>query len=224
MVSFPPAEVTFTLLDIHPESVACVESIVHALGLAEHVASIETADAGSYRICPNQAPDIILMEIMLACLEAEPQVAITRHLLAQAPDAILVPEEVRIDLVLVDQSREFDVGGSARNDGISQRDRNEVGSVFVVNRETVESWRGNHRNRLPASSLRFPDSMEPKYQPMLRTAIRVYQNHVLKDYDSGLTCPRSVPIEDAVKPGDTIQFHYELGSHPRLVGEVHSPP
>ena len=55
---------------------------------------------------------------------------------------------------------------------------------------------------------------------MLFTNIKVYEGHVLKDYDSGLTCPRVLSIDAAIKPGDTLQFHYELGSRPRLHGEV----
>jgi hypothetical protein len=220
MAIFSPKEATFTLLDVHPESIESVKSIVDTLGLADCVANFETLDAGLYRVYPNRPPDVILMEIMQACLESEPQVAITRHLLPQAPNAILIPEEVRVDLTLVDPSREFDLDGLERNGGDIQRDRIPVASVFVVNRETVNSWKSNCSNRLPGSAGRIPDSMEQRYQPMLFTRIRVYQNHILKDYDSGLTCPRRLSIEGAIKAGDTIQFHYELGRQPRLKGEV----
>jgi hypothetical protein len=160
------------------------------------------------------------MEIMQACLESEPQVAIARQLLKQAPHAVLIPEEVRIELTLVDTSREFDLDGLERNRDIIQRDRIPVASVFVVNRETVKSWDGNCSNRLTASTVRMPDPLEQRYQPMLFTVIRIYKNHVLKDYDSGLTCPRTPSIDGAIKPGDTIQFYYELGSRPRLNGQV----
>ncbi len=146
--------------------------------------------AGSYRVCPDQPPDVILMEIMQACLESEPQVAITRHLLKQAPHAILVPEEVCVDLARVDPSREFDLNGLEGNRGPIQRDRIHVASVFVLNRESVESWYGNCSKRLPASTVRIPDPLEQRYQPMLFTAIRIYKNHILKDYDSGLHIPR----------------------------------
>jgi len=160
------------------------------------------------------------MEIMQACLESEPQVAITRHLLKQAPHAILVPEEVRINLSLVDPSNEFDMDGLEQSRDPIQRDRIDVASVFVVNRETVNSWDNNFSDRLLASTIRIPDPLEQQYQPMLFTVIRVYKNHILKDYDSGLTCPKSLSFEDAFQPGDTIQFYYELGSRPRLNGEV----
>jgi hypothetical protein len=213
-------EATFTFLDVHPESIKSAKSIVDTLGLADSVASFETVDAGSYRVCPDQPPDVILMEIMQACLESEPQVAITRQLLKQAPHAILIPEEVCIELTLVDTSREFDLDGLERNWGTIQRDRIPIASVFVVNRETVKSWDGNCSNRLTASTVLIPDPLEQRYQPMLFTVIRIYKNHVLKDYDSGLTCPRTPSIDGAIKPGDAIQFHYELGSRPRLKGQV----
>lgn len=101
-----------------------------------------------------------------------------------------------------------------------QRSRIPVGPVFVLDRETVKSWEGYSGDWLPASAVRIPYPLEPRYQPMLFTTIRVYQNHVLKDYDSGLTCPRPPSIAGAIKPGDTIQFHYELGRRPRLSGKV----
>lgn len=220
MAVFSSAEAAFTLLDVHPESIESAKSIVNILGLADRVANFETMDAASYRVCPDQPPDVILMEIMQACLESEPQVAITRHLLKQAPNVILIPEEVRVDLTLVDPSREFDLDRLKQNGSPIQPDRIPVTSVFVVNRETVDSWNSNCGNRLPASAVQIPESVEQQYQPMLFTRIRAYQNHILKDYDSGLTYPRSLPIKGVVKPGDTIQFHYELGSRPRLYGEV----
>jgi len=213
-------EATFTLLDMHSESIASAKSIVTSLGLSASVAGYETVDATSYHICPDQPPDIILVETMQACLEAEPQVAITRHLLSQSPNAILVPEEVRIDLTLVNPSREFNLVGREPNQNRIPRDRIPVAPVFLLNRETVKAWESNRSDQLPAAAVRMPDPLEPQYQPMLFTSIRVYRNHILEDYDSGLTCPRHPSIEGAIKPGDTIQFHYELGNSPRLTGKV----
>lgn len=220
MTIFSSTEAVFTLIDVHPESIESAKSIVAALGLADSIASIETVDAGSYSVCADEPPDIILMEIMQACLESEPQVAITRHLLKQAPNAILIPEEVCINLMLVDPSREFDLHGLEQNRAPIDRDRINVAPVFVINREAVNSWSSNYGNRLPASVVRIPDQLERHYQPMLFTVIRIYKNHVLKDYDSGLTCPKMLSINDAIKPGDTIQFHYKLGNHPCLHGEI----
>ncbi len=222
MSVFSSTEATFTLIDVHPESIRSARSIVQALGLADSVASFETLDAASYRVDPDEPPDLILLELMRACLESEPQVAITRHLLRQAPIAIVVPEEVRIDLALVDPSREFAFEGSEQNRGLVQRDRIPVASVFVLNRETVASWEGSFSNLIPASTVRLPDPLEQRYQLMLFTVIRVYKSETLKDYDSGLTCPRQPSIEGNIRPGETIRFSYELGDHPRLKGKSSS--
>lgn len=216
MVSFFPQEAVFTLLDIQPESIGSAKCVVEKLGLADHVAQYEMLDAGAYQLEPGQAPDLILLEMMQACLATEPQVAITRHLLSQAPHAILIPEEVSIDLVLVDPSREFDLAGPERTAGDLQRDRIPVASVFVLNRETVKAWENLQGNRLPGASARLPEAVEQGYQPMLFTNIRIYQEYVLKDYDSGLTCPRQFSSDVPIKAGDTISFHYELGRQPQL--------
>jgi len=219
MTVLSSTEATFTLLDVHPESITSARSIVTSLGLAGSVESFQALDAASYRVQPDQPPDVILLEIMQACLESEPQVAVTRHLLRQAPDALVIPEEVSIDLKMVDLSREFDLDELAPSNGAISRDRITVGTVFVVNRASIHAWDGDFDDRLPASTVRIPDDLEQRYQPMLFTIIRVYKNHILQDYDSGLTCPRTPTLTGSIKPGGKIQFHYQLGSHPRLVGE-----
>ena len=199
MSIFSSSEATFTLLDVHSESIVSAKSIVDTLCLSESVVGFETLDAGSYRVCPDQPPDVILIEIMQACLESEPQVSITRHLLSQASSAILIPEEVCVNLTFVDPSKEFNFDGLGVNGGDIKQDRIPVGSVFVLNRETVCSWQGNSSCRLPGSSVRVPDSVKQRYQPMLFTGIRVYQKHILKDYDSGLTYPRALSTGGAVE-------------------------
>jgi len=106
------------------------------------------------------------------------------------------------------------------NEGAIQRDRIALSSVFVVNLETVNSWESNYSKLLPGAVIRIPDTIEQRYQPMFFTKIRVYQNHTLKDYDSGLTSPRVLTIGETFKAGDTIQFYYELGSQPQLKANV----
>ena len=137
--------VTSTLLDLHRESIESARAIVESLDLDEFVAGFEVVNAGAYRIRQHEPPDVIMLEVMQACLESEPQVAVTRHLLRH--------------------------------------------------------------------------QMEPRYQPMRFTEITVYRDHVLRDYDSGLSYPRQLVSRDAVGPGDTVRFAYQLGAHPRLVAE-----
>ena len=220
MAVLPSTEATFTLLDLHPESIASARAIVDALGLSGSVARYEIADAASHRLDPEQPPDVILVEVMRACLEAEPQVAVTRHLLRQAPHALLVPEEVRIEFTLVDPAREFDPDCIAQNRQAAPRDRIPVGLVFTLSREAAASWAGCPGDQLPGATVRIPESLERRYQAMLFTVIRTRGNHVLRDYDSGLTCPRVPSIQGAIQPGVAVRFRYALGSHPGLCAEV----
>lgn len=219
MAIFDPRQVAFTLLDIHRESIESARSIVDSLDLGDFVAGFEVVDAGSYRIPQSEPPDVLLLEVMQSCLESEPQVAVTRHLLRQAPDAILVPQEVRIDFALVDVAREFDMDAARENRQAAPRDRIPLGSVFAVNAETVRSWQDTGGDRLAGATLRIPMQLEPRYQPMLFTVITVFEGHELRDYDSGLTCPRKLTGQAAVGPGDELRFCYELGTVPRLVAE-----
>lgn len=224
MVLFSPAEVVFTLLDIHDESIESAKSILRTLGQTDSVSSFETIDAGLYQISPAAPPDIILMEIMQACLESEPQVALTRHLLEQAPNAVLIPEEVKIDLALVDPSCEFDLHALNEIRLPTQRNRIPIASVFTLNRDTAKAWSDNDTDTLPAGVVQMPEHLEQRYDPMLFTLIRVYKDHLLRDYDSGLTCPRRLSVEGDIGRGDTIQFRYRLGSRPGLIAEVSSRP
>lgn len=161
------------------------------------------------------------MEIMQYCLESEPQVAVARHLLYQAPDAILVPEEVNIQLILVDMSREFALNDQQQgNIKPIQRKRIPVSSVFVLNKEMIISWGTDNTDKLPATTVKMPDNINSTYKPMLFTVIKTYEDHVLKDYDSGLTCPKSLPVDREIKSGDKIKFHYKLGNYPKLIGTI----
>jgi predicted RNA methylase len=217
MAVFSPQDVRFTILDIHKPSVESAKSVVNTLGLAEYVASYEVIDAMHYQVRRDEKPDVTVMEIMNACLEKEPQVAVTRHLFDQAPRMIIVPESVRVDANLVDVSKEFTFVDPQRTVTDSDRDRIFLGMVFELSRETVKLWKSEGNARLPAASIKIPDPLEKRYSPMLFTTIRVYKEHRLKEYDSGLTVPRPFPRNGPIRGGDTLKFYYRLGSHPALM-------
>ena len=214
MAVLKPEDAAFTLIDIHPESIESARAVVDSFGFSDRVKAFEIADAADYKIDAGNAPDIILSETLRATLKAEPQVAITRNLVTQAPNAVLIPEEIRVELKLVDLSREFDFNGA----GV-ERDRIYVGDVFVLNREVVAAWQEIDTGFLEGSTLRLPASFGSEYVARLFTMIRVFGDHKLEDYMSGLTYPRRF-IKDEVEPGDEIRFWYKLGPDPGLEFEV----
>lgn len=215
MAMLKDRDATFTLIDIHPDSIESARSVVDTFGFTSRVQAFEIADAAEYKIGAGRVPDIILSETLRATLKAEPQVAITRNLVAQARDAVLIPDEIRVELKLVNPSCEFAFNGAAL-----KRDRIDIGDAFVVNRGAVFAWHEVGGSRLEGATLRLPESFDPKCAARLFTSIRVYADHTLEDYASGLTCPRPVGPGYDPKPDDELRFWYELGDDPRLEFEV----
>ena len=218
MALFPASQAVFTLIDIHPASTISARSVVASLGFGDRVKAIETIDAMDYQMSGDDLPDVILIEMLQTTLRSEPQVAVSRHLMAQAPHALLVPERVSVELMLVDGSREFDLDGSGL-----ERDRIPLGAAFAIDRDAIERWKNNSDDRLPGSDIKLPDAFDERYEPMLFTTIRVFKDHVLRDYDSGLTVPSKLPIDGDVPTGDTLRFSYQLGNRPGLICETNSP-
>ena len=201
MSVFDRGQVRFTLIDLHEESIRSAERIIRALGLDDHVDEFVVADASEYRIADN-SPDVIVVEMLRAALASEPQVAVVRHLSAQTPDALMIPQQVRIDLTLVNASRELAVGDSA-----VERDRIAVGTVFDLDRSTDAK----------PIVVTVPEFDERRYQPMLLTTVRIYADYSLTDYDSGITLPKKI---DNIAAGNTVEFAYEIGARPRLTARV----
>jgi hypothetical protein len=222
MTVFPAEKVRFTVLDMHPVSIASAKSVVHRLGLDRSVAAYVLADACEYTIPGDAIPDILLCETMSTALEREPQVAIMRHLLGQAPDAVIVPESVRVDAFLVDTSKEPDivVPESAGPTTKWRPDRIPVGPVFELNASTIRSWASLSDQHLPAAAIRLPPPPEPSYRPFLFTTITTHGEHVLRTHDCCLTGIREITDNDNLSAGRSLQFHYRLGAAPCLVAEA----
>ncbi len=222
MTVFPPGKVQFTVLDIHPASIDSAKSVIGRLGLEQSVEEFVVGDACHYIIPREATPDVIVSETMSTALEKEPQVAIMRHLLSQAPEAVIVPESVKLDAFLVDTSNEPerivpDCEGSANS---SQPDRIPLGPVFELNASTIRSWDALSTERLPAAQIEVAHPLKPGYRPFIFTTITTYGKHVLGTHDCNLTGIREISGIDHLAPDSTLQFHYRLGPDPRLVAEA----
>lgn len=207
---------TFTLLDAHAGSLESVEALVDRAGLGDAVDGIELADAAAWTIPPACVPDVIVTETMNVLLAREPQVAITRHLVKQAPEALLVPRAVRVDAVLVDPARERPRPAAGGQGEMPVPDRLELGTVFEVTRAIAAGW-PDSGDTLPAARIRIPDDADPRYSPRLFTRIETFDGERLDAYESWLTQPRPFPPAVASGPGATIAFHYALAPSPGLV-------
>ena len=221
MTMFSPEKVRFTILDLHAESIDSVKSIVSHLGLARSVECYVIADACNHTIPSDSLPDVLLCEAMSTALEREPQVGIMRHLLRQAPEAIMVPESIQIDAFLVDTSTEPDIIIPESMDPFAARqpDRIPLGRVLELNKCTILFWNTIDEDRLPAYSVRLPPTPGAEYRPFLFTTIQAHGGHTLFTHDCNLTGIREVTEIDTEAAGETFQFLYQLGKNPRFIAQ-----
>lgn len=217
MAAAPPGSVRFTLVDLHQNSVDSVRALIASAGLAGSVEAFVQADAATWIIPGDTIPDVIVTETMNVCLEREPQVAITRNLLRQAPHARLVPRSVRIDALLVDLDRERPRVTADGEGPAPIPDRIELGTVFELNAKTVAAWEDVEGDSLPAAPIQMPDQIDPRYSPRLFTGVETFGGERLDAYESWLTPPRPFPENAAALPGSQLAFRYELGAVPRLM-------
>jgi len=208
---FPPEQLQLTLLDIHQRSIAAVQQIIDDLGLHEWIRENVCCDATDY-VHPLGSPlHVLVIEAMQRGLEKEPQVALTFNLARQLSDGgFLIPEEISLTACLADLSREFtllpaDHEGSELPE--DTRHRIGLGSFLHLNAQT-------EANDLRPTVFKAPENIGSRTRLMILTKIRVFEDCVLDDYDSGITVPAVVHDVGAIKPGDSLQLSYESGSLP----------
>lgn len=181
MAVLPATDVKFTLLDIHEKSTVSARKLVDRLGLSESVDAVVTTDACAYEV--SQQPDIVVIEMMRAALDSEPQVAVSMHLMREAPNAIMIPESIRVALSLIDQSMCLDP--EEVDDAVSPTVI-EVGEILVLNKSSIEAAQRN-ADQFPETTMQLPDFDTDRYSPMLTTTVGVYRDRILQGNDSGIT-------------------------------------
>ena len=93
MSLFTAEEARFTLIDIHAESIRSAERVVRLLELTDRVQAFVIGDAVTFKMDAAAKPDVIVIEMLRAALDAEPQVAVAMNLTGQASRAVLIPEK-----------------------------------------------------------------------------------------------------------------------------------
>ncbi len=220
MTVLPRERVVFTLLDIHQECLDKASALIASFGLGHYVEECICTDATRYQIPKEKLPHVIVSETMAVALHNEPQVSIARHLLKQAPTALMVPQSVSVEVCLINWSREHVlmpadfVGEFPEPD----RDRIYLGKIFELDAANIQNWEGIEGDTLPAGKVKIPSSLERKYKPCLLTNITVYGQHRLQNYDCSLTLPQR--LRGKIEAGDELQFYYQLGNNPQLVLET----
>ncbi len=222
MTFFSHEHAMFTLLDIHHECVDGALSVIDSLGLSASLAGAVCIDATQYKIAADMKPDIILSETMSVCLHNEPQVSIARHLLRQAPYAVMVPQSISVEMCMLNWAKEHVLmpADHAGKIPLAKRDRIYLGKIFQLDAANIHRWHTIDDKCLPAGRVQIPESLDDRYRPYLLTGITVYGKHRLQDYESSLTNPQPLSAEPLFSGGEILQYCYKLGANPGLVYEI----
>lgn len=216
---YPPEQVVFTLLDIHPASLACAERLAKELGVRESMRGFVTADAAKIKFDEPNRPHVIACEVMLEALRKEPQVAVTMNLAPQLrPGGFFLPERIDVDAALFDSHEHFlppAEGMTAAE--ITARGFTGLGPVFTLEAARATELQAQEGNLLPAGTVRMPPHNPAQSRLHLTTRIQVFGGHTLGNFDSSLNLPQRVkhPRELAENGGE-FKFVYELSSTPGL--------
>lgn len=216
MTAFSKEQVVFTLLDVHRQCLDDAKKLIDSFGLSGYVDDYLCVDATSYRIPDDKKPDVIVSETMSVALHNEPQVSIARNLLSQVSSAKMVPQQISVELCLVNGAKEhvFMPADFVGEFPEPERDRIYLGNVFELSVPSIQGWDKIDGDRLPASRIKIPSPINRKYRLHFLTKITVYKQTRLDDYDCSLTMPK--PLRGEIQGGEMLQFYYRLGNHPEL--------
>lgn len=211
MTQFGPDKLRFTLLDIHQRSLDAARTLIDRLGLTPWVGEFVHADACTYRY-PRQRLHMVISETMQRALTKEPQLEVTRNLAPQlCPGGIFIPECITVDACLYKPGIEFQVQPMQGEMAPPAPVRIKMARLLELSLAQLPLWQDPE---YPSHRLQRAADEVPGLHAILTTEIKVFDDIVLRDYNSGLTYPHRDPALDRLKPGETLLCHYQRGSDP----------
>jgi hypothetical protein len=219
---FGPDAVQWNLLEVNPTTHAHASQLLQRLGLWPYVRRFELADATTWQVPPGETMDILVTETMQYALRREPQVAICLNLLPQLPpDAILVPQQIRLQAALVNvgQRIRHRLGQSPADNGIEI-----LGPVFAFDAPTARhhaaTWQRQPSHSFPPATVTLPPGLAQTH-PLLYilTEITVYQHTLLLMDECSLTIPLKL-ADIAGHNAQALRFGYQTGQVPGLRWEA----
>lgn len=225
---FGPDELQFDFLEINPDSVKILKSLIKHFNADRYVNVLCQTDAATYEIPEPGQIDILLSETMQARLDKEPQVAICYHLYNQlGPDTILLPEEIALHLYVVNKRERFRQKNASLNPDASAC--LDLGPLFVINKYEILKQAQLYENgkpncEFPAVSIALPNDVYEHFDElMIATKIRVYSEECLNHDESGLTIKLTLtPLNSNKIIYDSVKAHYVTGNTPGLSIELNT--
>lgn len=220
---FSSSEISFTFLEINPQSIRCLGKIIDAFRIGQYVNEIVRCDAAKFKADKSKPIHVIITETMQNALQKEPQVAITMNLVPQMESGgVLIPQNVMIEAILVDPRRNMERMKSLDNPPTDCY--RVLGKIFELNKHTPEKYQADSSGINPAGfpnvELEIPDDIPPEYgQLCLMTTIQVFAAEQISPWQSSLTLPQNILNRSIERPGK-ISFRYRMEPNPGFAFET----
>ncbi len=216
LAHFDSQELEISLIDLHEESIDCIRSMLDHFDFLSRVRQLECGDACAIEI--ESPVDVILTETMNAALSQEPQVAISQALIRQHPTAMLVPQSIRVDCVLLNFAAE------TSHFPPQPGERQGLGTVFELNCTSALELKEN-AGQLPAARINLPSDIKNGFSPWLTTTVQVFEDSQISDYETQITSPVPLSTQSGqpLAAGTALAFAYQLGHTPGIVFNVVQP-
>ena len=217
---FSSSEVSFTMLEINPQSIESAGRVIKAFHAENYVREIIKCDAAEYDAGAIRPIHAIISETMQNALQKEPQVGITLNLLPHMePEGIMIPQSIRIDAALVNYRK---YNERMLSPEIPEENYYHIiGTIFELDRDIAASRNmddtdadGNYTFK--AREIIAPEDIQKEYRHLcLFTTIRVFGEEVLTNWQCSLTIPKTImSFQDETIGVHKLRFRYVLSNTP----------
>lgn len=214
---FIPEEISFTFLEINPESIRLLHNVISALNVQKYINDVVLCDATEYKHDKSKPIHMIITETMLNALQREPQVAITMNLVPQMlKGGILIPQNIKIEAELLNPKKNMDrMMGNPEYDG---KCYHVIDTIFELNKETVYEY----CDTFPKIEINIPNNIESGYRELsLFTNIEIFNDIYLTNWQCSLNLPKKVlQLNQEATPIRNISFQYTISENPGFHFEV----
>jgi len=212
-------EIQLTLVEVNPISFAHVKNVFKSLGAEAYLKNVILEDATKINLENSHEIDVVIIECLQHALAREPQVAITANVMKQCRgDVSLIPEEISLQLSLLNHKEEFDNNSIIFNSS-SRVDK----KVFSLNkREALQyNFNGVESYFFPKKEVCFTLSeLKNNTALAVTTTIKIFDNEVLTNKESGLTIPYIFCEIDDKQEALSVNTQYEVGLNPKLIVSI----
>lgn len=219
LFGFEDSELDITLIEINAESATQVKKLINTVSTSSLKVQIYRQDALKFET--EELYDLMVSECMLASLQHEGQVAITRHLSQfLAKHAVLIPERIEVNLQwgnVVKEAQFVEVNkklGKGIEPELLRPYRHDLGSLIYLDKN-IRTRYPKQSDYLTLKTIEFVANEPDKPNLLYTTRIQVFDNIWLEEYQNGLTYPVSAENLLAEK-GQTLQLGFKLYFRPEF--------